>query len=88
MGTTSRALGSRTRTLRFSIREEAELRRLVWRAFDLRGEPTYGDALTKIERWYVETLPDRLEESAGTPRTYELYAAWRLTSPNVRARRR
>ena len=68
---TTRRDGKRRRrvlTLPFSAREEAELRRLVWHAFDLRGEPGYREALEAIERWYVETLPDalaRLEGGAG-----------------------
>jgi hypothetical protein len=54
-----------SRTLSFSIREEAELRRLVWRAFDVRGELVYAEAIAAIERWYVEALPDVLARMEG-----------------------
>ena len=42
--------------------EEAELRQLVYRAYDLRhGDAgAYHDALRAIEDWHVETLPDRI----------------------------
>ena len=59
--------GRRQVSLPYSAREEAELRRLVWRAFDLRGKPGYREAIDAIECWYVETVPDalaRLERSA------------------------
>ena len=53
--------------LPLGAREEAELRRLVYRAFALRdGEPeAYRAALQAIEDWHVETLPDRLVRFEG-----------------------
>ncbi len=48
----------------FTPREEAELRRLVYRAWALRGEPGYREALEAIETWYVETLPEALRRLA------------------------
>jgi hypothetical protein len=44
--------------------EEAQLRRLVYRAFALRGKPGYEGALRAIEDWQVETAPERLERPA------------------------
>jgi hypothetical protein len=48
----------------FSEVEEAELRRLVYRAFALRERPRpdrlYRRAVEAIETWQVETAPDRL----------------------------
>jgi hypothetical protein len=52
-------------SLPLSAREEAELRRLVWRAFDLRCKPEYREALAAVELWYVETLPDVLARLEG-----------------------
>jgi hypothetical protein len=48
--------------LPLSALDEAELRRLVYRAFALRhGDPdAYREALQAIEDWHYETLPDRL----------------------------
>ena len=42
--------------------EEAELRRLVYRAYGLRKRDSeaYREALEAIETWWVETLPDRI----------------------------
>ena len=58
-----------TRKLPLSKLEEAELRRLVFRAYPLRNQPeAYREALQAIESWFVETLPDRLrrfEEQRG-----------------------
>jgi len=48
----------------FSDVEEAELRRLVYRAFALRGKEGYQEALDAIETWWVETAPERLERHA------------------------
>jgi hypothetical protein len=45
---------------KFSQVEEAELRRLVYRAFELQGKPGYAEALRAIEDWHVETAPERL----------------------------
>lgn len=55
--------GKRRRVeLPLSAIEEAEVRRLVYRAYALRhGNPeAYTEALQAIEDWYYETLPDRL----------------------------
>jgi hypothetical protein len=59
-----------TGTLRpgpFDQIEAAELRRLVYRAFALRGDVAraheYREALEAIETWYVETLPERLRRA-------------------------
>jgi hypothetical protein len=49
----------------FSRVEEAQLRRLVYRAFALRGKPGFEDALRAIEDWHVETLPERLQRNAS-----------------------
>jgi hypothetical protein len=48
--------------LPLSALEEAQLRKLVYRAFALRnGDPDeYRRALEAIESWHVETLPDRI----------------------------
>lgn len=62
--------------LPLSAVEEAELRRLVYAAFALRGKDGYAEAIDAIETWYVETLPDRLRRmeegdrarSPGRPR--------------------
>jgi hypothetical protein len=47
--------------------EAAQLRRLVYRAFALRGDAAKADqyraALEAIENWYVDTLPDRLRRA-------------------------
>jgi hypothetical protein len=56
-----------TRRLGFTRLEEAELRRLVYRAWELRGDPeregAYREALEAIEDWYWETLPERLRRA-------------------------
>ena len=57
------ALGRRE-PLRFSAIEEAQLRRLVGQAFDLRDGPYLRDALEAITEWNERTLPDRLERQA------------------------
>lgn len=56
---------TRRSPLPLSALEEAELRRLVFRAFALRhGDPdAYREALEAIEDWHVETLPDRLRRA-------------------------
>ncbi len=41
--------------------EAAQLRRLVYRAYALRGKPGYEEALEAIETWQVETAPERLD---------------------------
>lgn len=51
--------------LPLSALEEAELRRLVYRAYGLRGEPGYAEAIDAIEMWYVESLPDCLARLEG-----------------------
>lgn len=48
------------RVISLSPLEEAELQRLVYRAFALREQDGYREALEAIETWHVETLPDRL----------------------------
>jgi len=57
-----------TRRLGFTRLEEAELRRLVYRAWELRDKPEkkeeeYEKALRAIEDWYWETLPERLRRA-------------------------
>ena len=56
--------------LPLSVIEEAELRRLVYRAYALRDgdSKAYREAIAAIEDWYVETLPDRLARAGGRPR--------------------
>lgn len=52
-------------TVTFTPREQAELRRLVYRAWALRGKPGYREALEAIESWHAEVMPEalrRLEE--------------------------
>lgn len=49
------------RALPMSQVEEAELRRLVYRAFARKDKDGYREALEAIETWYAETLPDRIE---------------------------
>lgn len=45
----------------FSALEQAELRRLVFRAHALKeGKPGYHEALEAIETWDAESLPNRL----------------------------
>jgi hypothetical protein len=56
---------TRTAPAFFSRREQAELRRLVYRAFALRANAGYTDALERIESWYVETLPNVLARPEG-----------------------
>lgn len=51
----------------FSRVEEAELRRLVYRAFALRDEPGYREALEAIETWQIETTPERLKRNRAKP---------------------
>jgi hypothetical protein len=48
------------RLLPFSELEEAQLRRLVYQAFDLRDRPYLLDAVAAIVDWNERTLPDRL----------------------------
>ena len=50
--------------LPFSELEAAQLRRLVYEAFDLRDGPYLLDACEAIVDWHVRTLPDRLERQA------------------------
>ena len=45
----------------FSKVEQAQLRRLVNQAFDLRGTPYAVDAIAAIGEWRESTLPDRIE---------------------------
>jgi hypothetical protein len=54
--------GRGTGKLPLSRIEEAELQRLVYRAYAIRnGDPeAYRAALDAIESWWAETLPDRL----------------------------
>jgi hypothetical protein len=54
----------RARPLLFSELEEAQLRRLVDQAFDLRDGPYLRDACEAIVDWHWKTLPDRLERRA------------------------
>jgi hypothetical protein len=60
------------RRLGYTRLEEAELRRLVYRAWELRGDPeredAYREALEAIETWYVETLPARLRRASRRSR--------------------
>ncbi len=44
----------------FTAVEEAQLRRLVYRAIELKGKPGYREAILAIEDWQVETAPERL----------------------------
>jgi hypothetical protein len=48
----------------FSEVEEAQLRRLVYRAFDAPDGERSADAFRAIEDWQVETAPERLERHA------------------------
>jgi hypothetical protein len=48
----------------FSDLEAAQLRRLVYEAFDLRGTGYLRDAVAAIVDWTERTLPDRLERQA------------------------
>jgi hypothetical protein len=49
----------------FSDVEEAQLRRLVYRAYALRGQEGYEEeALEAIETWWAETAPERLARHA------------------------
>jgi hypothetical protein len=50
--------------LSFDAAEEAQLRRLVYQAWDLRGGPYLLDACRAIVDWNEGTLPDRLERRA------------------------
>jgi hypothetical protein len=52
----------------FSDVELAQLRRLVYQAFDLRGTPYLRDACAAIVEFHERTLPDRLERQAGEER--------------------
>jgi hypothetical protein len=54
----------RTVTLTFTAVEEAQLGRLVYQAFDLRGTPYLIDAWEAVIDWAERTLPDRLERHA------------------------
>jgi hypothetical protein len=54
----------RARPLPFSELEDAQLRRLVYQAFDLRETPYFRDACEAILDWNDRTLPDRLERRA------------------------
>jgi hypothetical protein len=58
------AVRRRTVTLPFTAVEEAQLRRLVYQAFDLRGTPYLIDACEAVIDWSERTLPDRLERHA------------------------
>jgi hypothetical protein len=49
---------------RLTALEEAELRRLVNEAVDLRDTPYYRDAVASIVDWHWRTLPDRLDRKA------------------------
>ena len=44
----------------FTAVEEAQLRRLVYRAIELKGKSGYREAILAIESWQVETAPERL----------------------------
>jgi hypothetical protein len=48
--------------------EEAQLRRLVYQAFELRDGPYFRDACEAIVAWNERTLPDRLERRARARR--------------------
>jgi hypothetical protein len=50
--------------LRLSLAEEAQLRRLVNEAYDLRDGPYLRDACESLIAWHYRTLPDRLERAA------------------------
>jgi hypothetical protein len=46
--------------------EEAQLRRLVNQAWELKDSPYYRDAINAICDWHYDTLPDRLERANKT----------------------
>jgi hypothetical protein len=51
--------------LPYSAVEDAQLRALVYVAFDRRGQPGYHEAIRAIEDWYVQSLPVRLARLEG-----------------------
>ena len=52
--------------LPFSDVESAQLRRLVYEAYDLRDGPYLRDAVEAVVAWHERTIPDRLERQART----------------------
>jgi hypothetical protein len=64
-GSSEAQRGYTAQVLRFSLAEEAQLRRRIIEAFDLRETPYVRDACDAIVEWYWRTLPDRLERRAS-----------------------
>jgi hypothetical protein len=58
--------GRKPQPLPFSDLEAAQLRRLVYQAFDLRDGPYAADAYQAVVDFHEATLPDRLERQANT----------------------
>jgi hypothetical protein len=56
--------GRKPQPLPFSPLEQAQLRRLVDQAFELRTSAYLHDAVAAIVAWNERTLPDRLERRA------------------------
>jgi hypothetical protein len=47
----------------FTREEQAQLRRLVYQAFDLRETPYFTDAVYAIVEWNERLLPDLIERA-------------------------